>query len=126
MDSSVIQPQKSKQIIRISAAILATVGILLSVSSQSLANDYLDELASEAKSTASVTPKIKLSATEKEQLEAMEALLRTEKPSTYKYYAKLDKKKKERAFKAYASDQSDSEERLRHLQTKVMDLYFAQ
>lgn len=126
MNNSAIQTQISKQIKRIGVAILAMLGILLSVSSQSLANNYLDELASEAKSTASVNKKSQLSSTEKEQFEEMEALLKTEKPSTYKYYVKLDKKKKERVFKAYSSDQSDSDERLRHLQTKVMDLYFAQ
>ena len=126
MDKSVIQTHKSKQNICISVVILATVGILLGVSTQSFANDYLDELASEAQSTATVNQKSQLSSTEKELLEEMEALLRTEKPSTYKYYAKLDKKKKVRAFKAYTSDQSDFAERLRHLQTKVMDLYFAQ
>ncbi len=125
LDNPAIQTQKSKQIKRMSAAVLATLGILLSVSSQSLANDYLDELASEAQSTAVVNQKSQLSSTEKKQLRKMEDLLRTEKPSTYKYYAKLDKKKKQRAFKAYADDQSGSEERLHHLQKKVMDLYFA-
>ena len=103
-----------------------TIGVWLSAGSQSLANDYLDELASEAKSTASVSKKNQLSSSEKKQFEEMEALLKTEKPSTYKYYVKLDKKKKERAFKAYAKDSSDSEERLHHLQKAVMDLYFAQ
>ena len=105
---------------------MATVGFLLSVSSQSLANDYVDALTTEAKSTAAVTKKNQLSSTEKKQLKEMEDLLKTKKPSTYTYYAKLDKKKKEHAFKAYANDQSDSKERLRHLQKKVMDLYFAQ
>ena len=125
MDNSAIKIQKSKQITRMSVAILALLGILLSVSSESLANNYLDELASEAQSTAVVNQKSQLSSTEKKQLKEMEDLLQTEKPSTYKYYAKLDKKKKERAFKAYANDQSGLEERLHHLQKKVMDLYFA-
>ena len=125
LDNSAIQIQKSKQITRMSVAILALLGILLSVSNESLANNYLDELASEAQSTAVVNQKSQLSSTEKKQLKEMEDLLQTEKPSTYKYYAKLDKKKKERAFKAYANDQSDLEERLHHLQKKVMDLYFA-
>jgi paraquat-inducible protein B len=126
LDNSVLKTQKSKQITRISVAILVTIGVWLSAGSQSLANDYLDELASEAKSTASVSKKNQLSSSEKKQFEEMEALLKTEKPSTYKYYVKLDKKKKERAFKAYAKDSSDSEERLHHLQKTVMDLYFAQ
>ena len=122
MDNSAIQSQRLKQITRISVAILAMVGILLNASSQSLANDYLDELASEAKSTASVNKKSQLSPTEKKRFEEMEALLKAEKPSTYKYYVKLDKKKKERAFKAYAKDQSDSEERLHHLQRVILSL----
>ena len=126
LDNAAIQIQKSKQITRISVAILATLGFLLSVCSQSFANDYLDALTTEAKSTAAVTTKSQLSSTEKKQLKEMEDLLKTKKPSTYKYYAKLNKIKKERAFKAYANDQSRSKQRLHNLQTKVMDLYFAQ
>ena len=126
MDNSDIQTQESKQIKHIGIAILATAGFLLGISSLSLANDYLDELASEAQSTAVVTQKSQLNSAEKKQLKEMEDILKTKKPSTYKYYSKLDKKKKERAFKTYANDQSGKTERLHHLQKKVMDLYFAQ
>ena len=126
MDKTAIQNQKPKSNIRVFIAIMALVSFFIGVSNPSLANDYLDELASEAQSTASINKSSQLSSTEKEQKKEMEDLLKSEKPSTFKYYVRLDKKKKERAYKAYADDQSDTKERLHHLQKKVMDLYFAQ
>ena len=105
---------------------LVMAGFLLCVSGQVFANDYLDALSSEAESTASIKKNSQLDSTEKEQIQKMESLLQAEKPSTYKYYVKLDRRKKVRAFKSFEEDQSVSEERLHHLQKKVMDLYFSQ
>jgi len=106
---------------------MATIVVLLALFNHSLlANDYLQELASEAEATASVSKRSQLTDSEKKILREMEALLKNEKPSTYKYYVKLNKENKERAFDMFSKDQSDSDTRLSHLQKKVMDLYFTQ
>lgn len=96
------------------------------ISPQSSAGDYLNELASEAEATANVSRQNRLDPSDKKQMKAMELLLKDKKPSTYKYYVKLNKKNKVRAFEQYTNDQSNSKERLSHLQKKVMDLYFEQ
>lgn len=100
--------------------------LLLSASQSVYAGDYLDELAVEAEATASIARQNKLSVTDKKEMREMESLLKEEKPSTYKYYVKLNKKNKVRAFEQFTSDQSDPKNRLSHLQKKVMDLYFEQ
>lgn len=127
MENSAKHRQTLKPILHFKTVVLATAGMLLVICNQSLlADDYLKELAAEAEATAAVNKNSQLSSIEKKQLKAMEALLEKEKPSTYKFYMKLNKKKKQRVYDAYANDQSDSKKRLHHLQKKVMDLYFAQ
>lgn len=91
-----------------------------------LANDYLDELASEAEATANVSPDKPLDASEQEQFKKMEALIKDKKPSTYRFYRKLSTKNKERAFKYFSNDSSKMKKRMSHLKKKVMDLYFNQ
>jgi len=106
---------------------LIVASIVLALNSHSLpASDYLDELATEAEATDSVSKKSQLSPSEQKQLKEMESLLKSEKPSTYKYYEKLRQKNKENAYEAFAKDHSGQDDRLSHLQKKVMDLYFTQ
>lgn len=100
--------------------------LLLAISPPLLAENYLDELAVEAEATASVSKQSKLGPSDKQQMQKMESLLKEQKPSTYKYYVKLTKKNKVRAFENFSNDQSDRKSRLSHLQKKVMDLYFEQ
>jgi hypothetical protein len=127
LNISVKPRQTLKRIRCFKTPIRATAGCLLVICSQTLlANDYLNELATEAEATAAVSKNSQLNSGEKKQLKEMEALLESEKPSTYKFYVKLNKNKKQRVYEAYANDQSESKRRLHHLQKKVMDLYFAQ
>ena len=127
MDISIIQKDRLKQVVCTKTAIAAILNLTLFLASNSsLAGDYLDELAVEAEATAAVSKQKQLSAEERKQLKEMEALLKTEKPSTFKFYAKLRSSNKERAFETFANDTSSQEDRLHHLQKKVMDLYFTQ
>lgn len=127
MDISIIQKDRLKQAVRIKTAIAAILNLTLFLASNSsLAGDYLDELAVEAEATAAVSKTNQLSPEERKQFQEMEALLKTEKPSTFKYYVKLRTSNKERAFETFANDTSRQEDRLHHLQKKVMDLYFTQ
>ena len=127
MDISIIQKDRLKQAVRIKTAIAAILNLTLFLASNSsLAGDYLDELAVEAEATAAVSKTNQLSPEERKQFKEMEALLKTEKPSTFKYYVKLRTSNKERAFETFANDTSRQEDRLHHLQKKVMDLYFTQ
>ncbi|WP_455198623.1 hypothetical protein [Kaarinaea lacus] len=107
-------------------SILLTSLVFVLICSTAYAGNYLDELASEAESTANVSTHSSLSASEEEEFGKMEALLETERPSTYRFYSKLNPKNKEQAFKFYRNDKSGKENRLSHLQNKVMDLYFEQ
>lgn len=100
--------------------------LLLATSPSLLAGNYIDELAVEAEATASVSKQNRLSSSDKQQMQKMETLLKEQKPSTYRYYVKLTKRNKVRAFEQFVDDQSDSKKRLSHLQKKVMDLYFEQ
>lgn len=116
--------KRNRKLIQIITSIIATLPFVMlhNVS----ANDYLDELAMEAESTANVSTSHQLSSAEQEQLKEMEDMLAAELPTTYGFYEKLYPKNKEKAFKHYAHDKSDATQRLSHLQKKVMDLYFEQ
>ena len=127
MDNSDLQKdwlQRFRPAKRTSAALFGLTFLL--ASNFSVAGNYLDELATEAEATAAVSKKNQLSPEEREQFKEMEALLKTEKPSTFKFYAKLRSSNKERAFETFANDTANQEDRLHHLQKKVMDLYFTQ
>lgn len=106
--------------------LLITIIFLTTVCHSIFASDYLHELANEAESTANVSTTKSPDGAEKKAFEKMEALLEAERPSTYKFYTKLYPKNKERVFKFFANDQSDQNNRLSHLQKKVMDIYFNQ
>lgn len=122
-----MQRHHSKQNIWTKLSILTVAYMFFLLNSTSLfAGDYLDELASEAEATASVSKRIQLTPSEKKELKQMEAILKEKKPSTYKYYVKLNTKNKEYAYEKWASDTSKTDDRLHHLQKKVMDLYFTQ
>jgi len=90
------------------------------------ADNYLDELAVEAEATASVAKSSQLSPDDRNELKMMEALLADKKPSTYKFYVKLNKKNKEYAYEEWSADTSAENDRIHHLQKKVLDLYFKQ
>lgn len=122
-----MQRYKSKQKLSEKLFLLTIVVVYLTLSSHAvMANDYLNELASEAEATANVSRKSQLNAAEKKQQKEMETLLSEKKPSTYKFYVKLNTKNKQYAYEQWVKDQSKSDERLHHLQKKVMDLYFSQ
>lgn len=87
-------------------------------------NNYLDALSAEAESSASISTNTQRDDTYNKQLKKMERLLKTNKPSTYKFYKKLSKEKKIRIFEHYAVDKSDADTRLSHLKKQVMDAYF--
>lgn len=107
--------------------VLLMTSIFLTIFSlSSIASEYLDELSKEAESTANVSTNTQLDDKQKKEFEEMEALLETERPSTYKFYIKLYPKNKQHVFQTYASDPSDQDDRMTHLQKKVMDLYFNQ
>ena len=105
---------------------LVIATFLTLVSYSLLANEYLDELASEAEATANISSDKPLDAAEQEQFKKMEALIKEKKPSTYRFYAKLSTKNKERAFKYFSNDSSKMKKRMSHLKKKIMDLYFTQ
>ena len=122
-----MQRKTSSNKFRLKLIAMAGAGLLMVIGTHSLfAGGYLDELATEAEATAAVSKKSQLSPAEKAQFEEMESQLKSEKPSTYKYYVKLKQSNKERAFEMFAGDSSAPKDRLSHLQKKVMDLYFSQ
>ena len=107
--------------------IMVFTAVALTIINQSLfAGDYLNELANEAEATANVVINNDLDSAELKKFEKMEALLETERPSTYSFYKKLSPKNKEQVFKFYTNDKSTKSDRLSHLQSRVMDIYFNQ
>ena len=105
---------------------LSALMFLVLGSQQVVADNYLDELAVEAEATASVAKKSQLSPDDRNELKMMEALLEDKKPSTYKFYVKLNKKNKVHAYEEWSTDTSADKDRIHHLQKKVLDLYFSQ
>ena len=87
-------------------------------------NNYLDSLSAEAESSANVSTNAQHGDDFNKQLKKMEQFLKHSKPSTYKFYKKLSKKKQERIFEKYAADKSDPDSQLSHLKKQVMDAYF--
>ena len=127
MKNSVPFSKKPTQTKNLKLAIPLITSIALTITSQSLfAGNYLDELAVEAESTANIVSSNQLEPADKKKFDKMEALLKTEWPTTYKFYSKLYPKNKEKVFQFYADDQSDRSDRLSHLRQKVMDIYFTQ
>ena len=99
---------------------------LMVVSQIVVADNYLDELAVEAEATASVAKKSQLGPDDRNELKTMEELLADKKPSTYKFYVKLNKNNKVHAYEEWSTDTSAEKDRIHHLQKKVLDLYFSQ
>jgi hypothetical protein len=86
-------------------------------------NKYLDALSAEAESSAHVADNIKKASPAKEQL-VLEKFLQDEKPTTYKYYKKLNARDKTKIVEYYHSDHADKATRVGHLRKKILDLYF--
>jgi hypothetical protein len=85
-------------------------------------SDYLDALSAEAEASAHVATDT-ADAHAKDRLE-MEALLKKEKPTSFKYYKKLDADEKAKLAEAFRTDPADKEIKLGHLRKKILDLYF--
>lgn len=85
-------------------------------------DNYLDALSAEADASAKVDSGNTNTADE-DRLE-MEALLKKEKPTSYKYYKKLKPYDKAKLAEAYRADTADTETKLGHLRKKILDLYF--
>ena len=60
-----------------------------------------------------------------ENQKKMVELLKTERPTTYKFYTKLTPRNKAKVFQQYSADDADMEGRLSHLQKHIMDLYLS-
>lgn len=120
-----IKPSKFNKHLVHTILVFASVSLTI-VSQPSLAGDYLSELANEAEATANVVTSSQLDSAEQQKFKKMEALLETERPSTYTFYKKLYPKNKERVFKYFENDESSQNDRLSHLQKQVMDVYFSQ
>lgn len=130
-------------------ALLTIFGCLLAISSSSFAADddylrlleaesntsrntassgsgdnYLDALSAEADASAMVSSGKQHDADYDINLKKMESLLKSKKPSTYKFYKKLSKKKQALVFEQYTADKSDPDNRLSRLKKHVMDVYF--
>ena len=87
-------------------------------------NNYLDALSDEAESSSKVSTGAQHDEAYFREMKNMEELLKNKKPSTYKFYKKLNPKKQARIFEHYMADNSDSDTRLSHLKKQVMDTYF--
>lgn len=106
--------------------LLTSCFLLTTISFPIFAGNYLDELATEAESTANVGANNHLDSAEKKELEKMEEILESKRPSTFAFYKKLHPSNKDQVFEFYLNDKSSRSDRLTHLQEKVMDLYFSQ
>lgn len=114
-----------RQHLKYVAPLLMGVGISL-LSFPLLADEYLDALAQEAEVTASVSANNRLDPQQQEQMQQMEILLSDTFPATYKFYEKLYPKNKERVFKEFAADDSDTRKRMSHVKKVIMQTYFDQ
>jgi len=86
-------------------------------------DDYLSTLSAEAEASAHVADKVKKSADVEEQL-VLEKFLQDKKPTTFKYYKKLNDADKTKIVEYYNSDHADKATRVGHLRKKILDLYF--
>jgi hypothetical protein len=87
-------------------------------------DSYLDALSDEAEATSHVHNGEQHDETYYKNQEKMVEMLRLERPSTYKFYTKLTPKKQTQVIEKYSADESDTGNRLSHLQKHIMDLYF--
>lgn len=87
-------------------------------------NNYLDALSAEAASSSSIVTTDQHDDAYYQALEKMAALIKDQKPSTYKFYEKLSPDDQSRVFDDYRADDSTPDQRLSHVQKRVVDLYF--
>jgi hypothetical protein len=95
-----------------------------STTSSKSGDSYLDTLSDEAESSAQVHSGEQHDETYYENQKKMVEMLRLERPSTYKFYTKLTPKNQVRVFEKYNADESDTGDRLSHMQKHIMDIYF--
>lgn len=95
-----------------------------SASSSKSGGSYLDALSDEATSSGQVHSGEQHDETYYENQKKMVETLRLERPSTYKFYTRLTPKNQTQIFEKYSADESDTGDRLSHLQKHIMDLYF--
>ncbi len=86
-------------------------------------DNYLDALSTEAEASAHVPTNTGNTGPSKEQL-ALEKLLQKEKPTTFKYYKKLNRWDKATVVELYRTDNADTPTKFDHLRKKILDLYF--
>lgn len=120
----------SKCAIKIPLTLFSFTGIIASlffifVASPTLAasDNYLDALSTEAEASAHVPTNTGNIRPSKEQL-ALEKLLQKEKPTTFKYYKKLNRWDKTTVVEFYRTDNADTFAKFDHLRKKILDLYF--
>ncbi len=89
----------------------------------STSDSYLDALSTEAEASAHVPINTGNTGPSKEQL-ALEKLLQKEKPTTFKYYKKLNRRDKAAVVELYRTDNADTSAKFDHLRKKILDLYF--
>ncbi|MDT8382887.1 MAG: hypothetical protein RRB22_00570 [Gammaproteobacteria bacterium] len=87
-------------------------------------SNYLDALSAEAASSSSIVTTDQHDDAYYQALEKMAALIKDKKPSTYKFYEKLSLEDQARIFDDYRAATSTPDQRLSHVQKRVMDLYF--
>jgi len=86
-------------------------------------DDYLSTLSAEAEASAHVADSTNKIIPDEEQL-ALEEFLQNKKPTTYKYYKKLNAEDKIKIVDYYHNDHTDKATRVGHLRKKILDLYF--
>ncbi len=89
----------------------------------SATDNYLDALSTEAEASAHVPANTDNTKPSKEQI-ALEKLLQKEKPTTFKYYKKLNRWDKATVVDLYRTDNVDTSTKFDHLRKKILDLYF--
>ncbi len=89
----------------------------------SAVDNYLDALSTEAEASAHVPANTDNTKPSQEQL-ALEKRLQKEKPTTFKYYKKLNRWDKATVVALYRADNVDTSTKFDHLRKKILDLYF--
>ncbi len=88
-----------------------------------IGDDYLDALSTEAEASAHVPTNTGNTGPSEEQV-ALEKLLQKEKPTTFRYYKKLNRWDKATVVELYRTDNADTPAKFDHLRKKILDLYF--
>ncbi len=120
----------SKCAIKIPPALFSSSWIIASLffifaASPTLAtsDNYLDALSTEAEASAHVPTNTGNIEPSEKQL-ALEKFLQKEKPTTFKYYKKLNRWNKATVVELYRTDNANTPAKFDQLRKKILDLYF--